>query len=233
MIIRTLKKTLAHFNAFLLAKVIVYLGSISGILRELLSILIFFTPCLGLFDLLHHIKFEQIPFKARLEYAKNNQISESDEIKLRNMNETVYWKDLDNFNYAEDPPEPPKYTLYTYFRYSFKLKVFSKSCCPSLVLNSNFYYFTKCYVFYLKLKSFLSIQEFFILFFVWKVLQIIAIYLTKKCLSWGFKEEQSFTNKLIHVFNCINGPLPYYDWDETSEQNDEPYNIDRFNKQYR
>ena len=105
-----------------LAKAVVYLGSISGILRELLSIVIFFAPCLGLFNLLHHIKFDKIPFKARLEYAKTNAILKSDEIKLHNLNETLYWSDLDRFNYSEDPFNPiaPSHTFYTFFRHSFK-----------------------------------------------------------------------------------------------------------------
>ena len=109
-------------SSSLIAKAVVYLGSISGILRELLSILIFFAPCLGLFNLLHHLKFEKIPFKARLEYAKTNAILKSDEIKLHNLNKTLYWSDLDRFNYSEDPFNPiaPSYTFYTFFRHGFK-----------------------------------------------------------------------------------------------------------------
>ena len=113
-----MKKTV--FPTF--AKVVIYLGSISGILKELLSIIIFFAPCLGLFDLLHHMKFEKIPFKARLEYAKHHVILKSDEIKLQNLNGTFYWEDLDRFDYSENPfnPVPPNYTLYTFFRQGFK-----------------------------------------------------------------------------------------------------------------
>ena len=49
-----------------LAKAMVYLYSIASILKELMSIIIFFTPCLGLFHLLNHLKFEKIPFKGSL-----------------------------------------------------------------------------------------------------------------------------------------------------------------------
>ena len=38
----------------------------------------------------------------------------TDEIKLRGLNETVYWNQLDRWNY-DDPrnPKPPDYSLYT------------------------------------------------------------------------------------------------------------------------
>ena len=53
-----------------LAKAMVYLYSIASILKELMSIIIFFTPCLGLFHLLNHLKFEKIPFKGSLKKNK-------------------------------------------------------------------------------------------------------------------------------------------------------------------
>ena len=148
---------------------------------------------LGLFNLLHHLKFEKIPFKARLDFAKTHKITKLDEIKLNGLNQTIYWRDLDRFDYSKDDPEPPSYELYTIF----------------------------------------SLQVYFIFFFVWKCIQLIVIYLTKKYLSWGFKEEEKFINKCTHVLNTLNGPLPYNDWDETLECHDEPYTINRFKKQFR
>ena len=145
--------------------------------------------------MLYHLKFDKIPFKARIDYAQNHQITKLDEIKLNGLNQTIYWQDLDRFDYSEnsDKPTPPSYELYTG----------------------------------------VSLKVYFILFFLWKLMQLIVIYLTKNCLSWGFKEEEKFVNKCTHVLNSINGPLPYNDWDETLEHHDVPYTINRFKKQFR
>ena len=39
-------------------------------LRRVLSIIALFIPSLGLFSILHHWRWEQIPFRVRLEFAK-------------------------------------------------------------------------------------------------------------------------------------------------------------------
>ena len=73
-----------------------------------------FIPSLGLFDLLHHWKYEQIPFKVRLEYAKNFPINPNDKIILYGLNETVFWLELDRWDYTnKNNPTPPHYSLYT------------------------------------------------------------------------------------------------------------------------
>ena len=74
----------------------------------------FFIPCLGFFSILHHHKKELIPFKSRLDYAEKYGISPNDTIELRGLQETVYWSELDRWNYT-DPSNPtaPEYTIYT------------------------------------------------------------------------------------------------------------------------
>ena len=51
-----------------------------------------------------------MPFKVRLDRAKT--ISSEDKIALYGLNETIYWNQLDRWNYTDDPT-PPNYTLYT------------------------------------------------------------------------------------------------------------------------
>ena len=143
--------------------------------------------------MLYHLKFDKIPFKARIDYAQNHQITKLDEIKLNGLNQTIYWQDLDRFDYSEDYPSPPSYELYTIY----------------------------------------SLKVYFILFFVWKLVQLIILYLTKKCLSWGFKEEEKIVNKCTHVLNNMSGPLPFKDWDEISEHYGEYCTINRYKKQFR
>ena len=91
---------------------IVVLWGLFSTLRRTLGITVFFIPSLGLFDILHHYQFERVPFKIRLDRAKS--ISPDDKIALYGMNETVYWSQLDRWNYDNpDKATPPEYSLYT------------------------------------------------------------------------------------------------------------------------
>ena len=98
---------------------LVFTGALFSTLRKVLSIVVFFTPSMGLFSLLHHWQAEQIPFTSSFriieEYKKSpSQIPQFDIIDLYNMTETVHWTDLDRWSY-EDPkhPTPPHYSIYT------------------------------------------------------------------------------------------------------------------------
>ena len=91
--------------------------------RRVLSIVSFFTPCLGLFNLLSHWLAEQYTFSIR---GKYNLIQSKDEIHLYNSSEPLYWKDLDRWNYYGDPqePTPPSYATYTGFTLQWYYLVF-------------------------------------------------------------------------------------------------------------
>ena len=83
-------------------------------LRRVLSIIAMFIPSMGLFSILHHWRWEQLPFRARLEYAKRGLLQPDDKIGLYGVNETIYWSDLDRWNYTDPKdPQPPPYSLYT------------------------------------------------------------------------------------------------------------------------
>ena len=83
-------------------------------LRRVLSIIALFIPSMGLFSILHHWRWEQLPFSARLEYAKRGFLKPDDKISLYGLKETIYWTELDRWSY-DDPqdPQPPPYSLYT------------------------------------------------------------------------------------------------------------------------
>ena len=84
-------------------------------MRRVLSIIAMFLPSLGLFSVLHHWRWEQIPYKARLEYAKRGFLTSDDKIGLYGLNETIYWTELDRWNYTDpQDPQPPNYDIYTY-----------------------------------------------------------------------------------------------------------------------
>ena len=92
------------------SSIFVGLWALFATLRRIVGILSFFIPAMGLFNILHHIAFEKVPFKIRLDRAKT--ISSEDKIALYGLNETIYWNQLDRWNYTDDPT-PPNYTLYT------------------------------------------------------------------------------------------------------------------------
>ena len=79
------------------AKTAAFLWGLVASVRRVMGIVIFFTPCLGLMDLLWHWHAEQFPFQVRLNHAKRFNITPSldEQIQLYKMTEEVLWTDLD------------------------------------------------------------------------------------------------------------------------------------------
>ena len=95
-------------------KLVVLLWGLFAALRRIGSFVVFLAPSLGLFSLLHHWRWEQIPFKVRLEYAKRGFLRVDDKISLYGLNKTIYWTELDRWDYtAKENPSPPPYSIYT------------------------------------------------------------------------------------------------------------------------
>ena len=92
----------------------IFVWGVFATLRRVLSLVGLFIPSLGLFSILHHWEWDQIPFKSRLAYAQIQSISPNDQIKLFGLNETLFWSDLDRWDYT-DPHNPtaPHYSAYT------------------------------------------------------------------------------------------------------------------------
>ena len=96
------------------SKIFIFIWGTFATLRRMLSLIAMFVPSLGLFSILHHWRWEQIPFSARLEYAKRGFLQPDDKISLYGLNETIYWVELDRWSYADpQDPQPPPYSLYT------------------------------------------------------------------------------------------------------------------------
>ena len=96
------------------SKFFIFLWGCFATLRRVLSVIAMFIPSMGLFSILHHWRWEQIPFRARLEYAKRGFLQPDDKIGLFGLKETIYWTQLDRWSYADpQDPQPPPYSLYT------------------------------------------------------------------------------------------------------------------------
>ena len=97
-------------------KLSIFVWGTFATLRRIFSIIALFVPSMGLFSILHHWRWEQIPFSTRLEYAKRGFMSSDDKISLYGLNETVYWSELDHWDYSDpQDPAPPPYSIYTLF----------------------------------------------------------------------------------------------------------------------
>ena len=97
-------------------KLSIFVWGTFATLRRILSIIALFIPSMGLFSILHHWRWEQIPFSTRLEYAKRGFMRSDDRISLYGLNKTIYWTDLDRWDYSDtQDPAPPPYSIYTLF----------------------------------------------------------------------------------------------------------------------
>ena len=99
------------------------LWSLLATLRRVLSIVCFFLPSLGQFNILYHWISEQYYFSMKKKYKL---IHPKDEVHLFNMTEKLLWSELDRWNYYADVNEPtePSYTLYTGFNLKWTFVVF-------------------------------------------------------------------------------------------------------------
>ena len=103
-------KTIATEKGFLpfTAKITILLWGTMANTKRILSMVTFFIPSLGLFDILCHWQAEQLPFYVRKSSLRKGAF---DTLELYNMTEKVLWTDIDRYNYESSTPPP--YTLYT------------------------------------------------------------------------------------------------------------------------
>ena len=157
-------------------KMTVFMWTLCAAVRRILTFVIFFAPSLGLFHLLHHWKAETYPFKFRINSVKRLNITPGPDskIELFNMTETVYWSELDRWDYS-DPQHPtaPSYKLYTG----------------------------------------INLQETFAAFFVLLIVQCMSLLLVKMKTSEEFQSKGNYFEKLLHLLENVNFPVPYRDWD--------------------
>ena len=96
------------------SKLLIFAWGTFATLRRVLSIIAMFVPSMGLFSLLHHWTYEQLPFSVRHEYAKRFTIKTNDLITLYGLNEAIFWSDYDRWDYSNPfQPTPPPYSSYT------------------------------------------------------------------------------------------------------------------------
>ena len=90
------------------SKLVILAWATFATLRRILSLVTLFIPSMGLCNILHHWKWEQVPFQ-----SAKSIISPEDKISLFGLNETVLWSELDRWDYTSETPSPPNYSTYT------------------------------------------------------------------------------------------------------------------------
>ena len=85
------------------SKLVVLAWASFATLRRILSLVTMFIPVMGLFSLLNHWKWEQVPFEIA------EKVSPGDKISLFGLNETVLWSQLHRWTDGS----PPNYNQYT------------------------------------------------------------------------------------------------------------------------
>ena len=90
------------------SKLVVLTWATFATMRRVLSLVALFIPSMGLFSLLHHLRWDQV------QYSKFFTDRPDFKISLYGLNETFYWSDLDRWDYS-DPEHPtrPTYSTYT------------------------------------------------------------------------------------------------------------------------
>ena len=121
-----------------LSKVVAVCFVAPALLTRVLCIIMYFTPALGLFDVLQHWKNEQIPWNIDLLNEMVDPIY--DTISLGNGTTNVAWTKINRWTRSLDGTlMSPEYTLYT----TFKLKHYFRFFWIILAFNFAFIYLVK------------------------------------------------------------------------------------------
>ena len=184
-------KTISTEKGFLpfTSKFSIFLWGTVATSKRISSMVAFFIPSLGLFNILYHWKAELIPFKRRKMLRKEvsdflalNKITENVQwsdintrwnLELYNMTEKVLWSDIDRWNFDDlNHPSPPGYNLYT-----------------GLTLGQSFMAFVGIFVVH------------FLLILIVKSFTIDHFWL------------RNHYNKFVHILKNMNIATPWQDWD--------------------
>ena len=95
----------------LMSQISLFAWTVFCMSKRILVMVMFFTPSLGLFNLLYHWKAEQIPFSVSQESLwREGVLKQSSHLYLHNKT-PVLWSHIDRWDYSAE--SPPDYSLYT------------------------------------------------------------------------------------------------------------------------
>ena len=96
----------------LICQISLLVWTVFSVSKRILVLVIYFTPSLGLFNLLHHWQAESLPFSVSQKSRwREGGLQQGQHLQLHN-NRSVLWSEIDRWDYSASP-SPPAYTLYT------------------------------------------------------------------------------------------------------------------------
>ena len=102
-------KTEKHFVPAT-SKFFIILWGLFSSTRRIISVVCFFVPSMGLFNILYHHRAEQLPFTVWKRYNKTQE----DKIALFDLQKTYLWGDIDRWDYStQTKGTPPHYSEYS------------------------------------------------------------------------------------------------------------------------
>ena len=175
----------------MISRIVIALFAFFATLTGILVNVIFFTPSLGLFNILGHWQAEQLPFtvatlptERRAPSGSSSSLYETRKRLLTKMLNGSNGDMLQIFNHTPIPwsmidrwseGKPPSYTLYTIF----------------------------------------DLRTFFILFLLIKLMQTVIIFIVKRVTSPTFKKAE-LIKQIIHALENTSISVPFKDWDVES-----------------
>ena len=96
----------------LICQISLLVWTVFSVSKRILVLVMYFTPSLGLFNLLHHWQAESLPFSVSQKSRwREGGLQQGQHLQLHN-NRSVLWSEIDRWDYSASP-SPPPYTLYT------------------------------------------------------------------------------------------------------------------------
>ena len=102
----------------LMSQISLFAWTVFCMSKRIMVLVMFFTPSLGLFNLLYHWKAELIPFSVSQESRWRDGVLEQSSLLYLHNKTPVLWSHIDRWNYSAEfdghvSPAPPDYSLYT------------------------------------------------------------------------------------------------------------------------
>ena len=180
------------------SKVVVGFYCLFGCLTRVMSMIMFFTPTLGLFSLLKHLQGEQIPWDDVV-----LDMVGPDDLLFLGDNEPVKWLSIDRWARNFSQPkfhQHPNGTL-------------QRDFYDNLILNPAYLDRKNGHPTYI-LYTYFSLGTYFLIFVGLILLHMMVVFIAKCLLSQEFRLNFNFLEKIIHSLENTNLPFNAKEWDD-------------------
>ena len=109
-----------RLHSHMKANAIILIFALASIMQKMWCSIFYFTPCLGLYDILRHLQGETYPFKfytiSRIVKSLNGTAFMDEDLFQFSNATPIPWTEISRWNYTiPEEPSPPPLTIYTNF----------------------------------------------------------------------------------------------------------------------